>query len=232
VSQQINLYQPIFRNTRKVFSARAGLAIHALLGLALTAIYGFGTWQVTALDARVIKLAAMRDDGVARLDQLRAQFPPRTESPLLKRELAQRNADLARVRELGRMLEGEAFGNTTGLSLYLAGLARQHVDGTWLTRIDIAHGGNAIAVAGQALRPELVPAYLRRLSAEPVFAGKSFSQLRVAQPATPATGARLPQPTAVAGDGPAGLEFQIQTEGATGIDAGLDAAASARTAAR
>lgn len=233
MSQQINLYQPIFRNTRKVFSARTGLAIHAVLILALAAIHGYGRWQVAALDARVTQLAGMRDGGVARLEQLRARFPPREESPLLKRELARRGAELERARELAGTLAGETFGNTTGLSPYLAGLARRHVDGTWLTRIDIAHGGHAIGVAGRALRPELVPIYLRRLSAEPVFAGKTFSQLRLAQPAPPASAARVPDVAGpAAGDGFAGVEFLIETEGVTASEATFEAPAAARTAAR
>lgn len=233
MSQQINLYQPIFRNTRKVFSARTGLAIHALLALALAAIQGYGSWQVAALDARVTQLAGMRDGGVARLEKLREQYPPREESPLLKRELARRGAELARARELAGTLAGDAFGNTTGLSPYLAGLARRHVDGTWLTRIDIAHGGNAIGVAGRALRPELVPAYLRRLSAEPVFAGKTFSQLRLLQPSPADATAQSPLPTAAtAGDGFAGVEFLIETEGLATPGEAFDAPVAARTAAR
>ena len=43
--QQVNLYQPIFRKQKKVFSARALVQAVVLVAVALGGIFGYSRWQ-------------------------------------------------------------------------------------------------------------------------------------------------------------------------------------------
>lgn len=204
--QQINLYQPIFRTPKRVFSALALLQVVGLITFGCVSVYAYGAWQVRELAARVATLEHARTDALNRLETLRQQFPERAASPLLQAELASLRRELQQAEVLAETLTNGALGNTSGLSAYLAGLARQHVAGTWLTHINIANGGSTIGVRGQALTPDLVPAYVRRLANEPVFAGKSFSRFK------------LEQATAKEKKPGAAIEFSIETEGVAGAD--------------
>jgi pimeloyl-ACP methyl ester carboxylesterase len=64
----------------------------------------------------------------------------------------------------------------------LEALARQHVEGTWLTRIDISGGGTALRLDGRTLASALVPRYVQRLSEEEVMADIAFNYLELQRP--------------------------------------------------
>ena len=202
MKQQINLYQPMFRTPKRVFSALALLQVCGLVLGGLLATYTYSAWQVKTLARQVGHLSNTRTAALARVDSLRQQFPVRTPDPLLKAELQRLQLETAYTQEVATALSSGAFGNTTGLSAYLAALARQHVDGTWLTRVDIARGGGAIGVQGQAASPELIPVYVRRLANESAFVGKTFSKLELTTPSE-AHGA---------------VQFSIKTEGLSSGD--------------
>jgi len=60
--------------------------------------------------------------------------------------------------------------------------ARQSVSGLWLTGFEINGDGAQMSLQGATAGPQLLPAYIQRLSQEPVMKGKSFATLRMAQP--------------------------------------------------
>ena len=64
-------------------------------------------------------------------------------------------------------------------SEYLDALARRHQQGMWLTDIEILGGGEQLRLGGSALNPKTVPDFLRALSAELAYAGRTFSSLLV-----------------------------------------------------
>jgi Fimbrial assembly protein (PilN) len=201
VKQQINLYQPIFRTPKRVFSAVALCQVLVLIGLGCAAFYGYAAWQLRGLTVRVAQLERARDHAIAQLETVRQQFPERTSNPLLQAELTDLQRKLKQMDTLAAALDDGVLGNTAGLSAYLTGLARQHLAGTSLTRIEIIEGGSTIGVHGQASSPELVPAYVQRLASEPAFAGKRFSNFELKQVT------RKDAPAAST------VEFSIQGEG-------------------
>ena len=85
-------------------------------------------------------------------------------------------------QKVEQLLTTGAYGNRRGFSEYLAGLARQHVDGLWLTGVDISEGEQDFGITGGALRPELVAVYVQRFSHEPAFQGRRFQTLRMERP--------------------------------------------------
>jgi Tfp pilus assembly protein PilN len=87
--------------------------------------------------------------------------------------------EVGRAVKLADALGAGGFGNAAGMSGYLIGLARQRIEGLWLTRIDIREGGDAINLSGRSITAEQVPQYLQRLSAEQAFKGRTFGGLAV-----------------------------------------------------
>ena len=59
MSQQINLYQPIFRRERKVFSAATIAQATLVVAAGLAAIYGYASWKMRGLNREVAMLEAL-----------------------------------------------------------------------------------------------------------------------------------------------------------------------------
>ena len=60
-----------------------------------------------------------------------------------------------------------------GFGQYLSGLARQRVEGVWLTKVAVHASSGDMVLEGRALSAERVPAYLGQLRRDTVFAGRS-----------------------------------------------------------
>ena len=175
--QQINLYDPILRHPRPVFSAATsaeGLVL-VFLGLVLFQIYA--QWRVSSLSASVEELRNTRTVAEKRYEALQARTPRKTPDPGLDGRIANLTEEVARATKLADALGAGGFGNASGMSGYLVGLARQRIEGLWLTRIEIREGGNAIDISGRSSSAEQVPQYLKKLADEQAFKGRTFGGL-------------------------------------------------------
>ncbi len=180
--QEINLYQPIFRKQKKVFSAIALLQASGAVLLGLLMVYGFGLWRVQMLDGELASLKEQRLAASRRIEGLSKQLPEKKKSLTLEAEVQRLTRDLQRRRKVEELLTSGAYGNRYGFSEHLAGLARQHVDGLWLKSLEISEASKDVGIEGSALRPELVPRYVQRFSEEPALAGMRFQTLRMERP--------------------------------------------------
>jgi hypothetical protein len=180
MSQQINLYNPIFLKQEKHFSARTIVQALGLIFAALGAFYAYALVQTRAAESvtreQRDRVAAQR----AQLVKLGPQLSPEGRSKALEAEVARLEAEIkARQSVLAALGTGE-LGNTAGFSEFLAALGRRVVPGVWLTGLNIGEAGNELQVSGRALRPELVPAYLKALSDEPMMRGRRVTEMKLA----------------------------------------------------
>ncbi len=194
MSQQINLFNPIFLKQKKIFTA---VHMAQTLGLVLAgalALVAYGMVKTSQLEKRAAagKLAVAARE--ARLADVIRQFPPRQKSKALEDELTRKLAEVRALQDVQGVLERGDIGNTAGYSEYFRAFARQDVHGVWLTGIDIVGAGKDIALEGRALQAELVPGYIQRLTREAVLQGKTFGSLEIGQPGAvaPAGGAVVP----------------------------------------
>jgi len=200
VSQQINLFNPIFLKQKKVFTA---LPMAEALGLIVAGALLL-TWyagrNVAELEQNAASGKALLADRERRLVNANAQFAPRQKSPALAAELAQAEAELKALHDVESVLHGGALGNTDGYAEYFRALSRQNVGGLWLTGVTINGAGNDIGVQGRAMQPTLIPNYIARLTGERVMHGKTFASLDIGRPDVqqPAAPAAPAAPTAVA----------------------------------
>lgn len=182
MSQQINLFNPIFLQQKKIFTtstmARA-LGVLLLGGLLMVA---YGRSSVAALEKEAARTTALLAVRQAKLDTVNLEYAPRRKSPELDAQLRQAKAELAALTEVAGVLRRGELGNTDGYSGYFKALARQKVDGLWLTGVSIVGAGNDIGVRGRALDAALVPDYLGKLAREGVMQGKAFTSLQIGQP--------------------------------------------------
>lgn len=183
MNQQINLYQPIFRTQPKVFSAVTIAQGCLLVALGLLAVYGYARWQNTQLDREVTRLQGQQDALLKRIEDFSARFPARQKSPELDRQVTRLTAERAGKARAFAVLSDGVSGNTRGFSAYFAGLARQHVEGLWLTGLSIAEGGQQLSISGRTVNAPLVPRYLQQLSGEAAFNGREFKTFQMARAA-------------------------------------------------
>lgn len=210
MSQQINLFNPIFLQQKKIFSARTMAQALGVLVLGVAAMAAYGSMRVQALQQRADAGAAQLQQRQARLAAVTAEFPPRQKDPALEAEVAEAERQLGALREVSGVLQRGELGNTRGYAEYFRALARQHVDGLWLTGLSIAGAGSEIGVRGRALDPAAVPGYLTRLTREPILQGKGFGSFTISEGArAPAAGAAE---QAAAAQAPAPyVEFSLQS---------------------
>ncbi len=179
MSQQINLYQPMFRKQQVVFSARTSLAM-AVGFLVLLALWWLLLDQrVGSLQQQLQQQQSAEGRLAARVAELSAAQQEIEPDPLLidrVEQLERRAASLVRSREtVSRRLPDPDL----SISARLESLAERHPSGLWLTAIEIAEGGREVALAGRMLNAPLLPEYLARLGGEPAFSGLAFRALEI-----------------------------------------------------
>jgi len=176
--QQINLYQPIFRKQRQIFSAVTISQALGTVAVALIAIYGYGLAKVGSLEAEVALLEGREQALMTQLERIDPSVSASRRAEL-EAELRRLNATLAGQQRLIDVLREQPLGDTAGFSGYLAALARQRTPELWLTSLAVNGGNSAIELAGRSLRPELVPEYLQRLGSETALAGQRFDLFEI-----------------------------------------------------
>lgn len=178
VYQQVNLYHPIFRRQRQIFSSATMLQAIGIFAVALLTIYVYGLWQVRSLEAEAVQMEGREKAYAAQLASLDSGsgLARRRE---VEEEIRRLSATLVEQQRLVDVLGAEPLGQTAGFSTYLAALARRPRPGLWLTSLTINGTSDAIELVGQSISPTLVPEYLLGLGEEDALAGQRFDELDI-----------------------------------------------------
>jgi len=182
MSQQINLFNPIFMKQKKYFSVVTMLQALGLIVAGSAVFYAYAAYQVNQLaqqSAATTKRYALEQNRLARY---LSEYSPQKATQQLEQEMRKLEAQAAAQQGIIATLKSGAMGNTTGYSGYLRAFARQVVPGLWLSGFDIEGDGTQISLHGGVLKPSLVPAYIQRLNREKIMHGKSFAALQMQQP--------------------------------------------------
>lgn len=176
--QQINLYQPIFRRQRQVFSAVTMLQAVGVIATALLTIYAYGLWQVRGLEQEALQLEGRERAYSTQLARLDPESRT-TQRRAAEQELERLTATLLTQQRLIDVLENRPLGSTDGFSSVLAALARQRARGLWLTAITVNRVTEAIELVGESIEPGLLPEYLLQLGEEEALAGYRFDDFEI-----------------------------------------------------
>jgi hypothetical protein len=176
MSQQINLFNPLFLRKEKYFSARTMAQSLGLIALGLAALYAYALMQTRSLERTAGDYGAQL---TAQRGQL-IQLSGRGRSKLLEAEVARLSADVQARRGVLQVLQGGDLGNTEGFSRYFAAFGRHAMRGVWLTGFSVGESGNELRIQGRVLYPDLVPSYIKELNQEDVMRGRLVTELKLA----------------------------------------------------
>lgn len=177
MTQQINLYQStVFIKTSPLAARRLLLAVVVGIGVLLLG-YGAAYWRMWRADAYLADVSARAQATRQRIVNLQQSYPTQTSSEMLAKQVEQLRAEKAARLPLLTLLVDHSPDVFPGFSEHLRGLAREDLAGVWLRGISLADGGHSLMLQGSALRAELIPRYVQRLSRQAAFSGLEFAHL-------------------------------------------------------
>ena len=201
MSQQINLFNPLFLEKKKYFSAVTMTQALGLIVLGMTLFYAFAFWQDRSLARQIAESGRAYEQQKQQFGKITAELSPEKREAQLDQDLKSIEAAIALRRSLmGEFGKGGPAG-PGGYSEYLRAFARQTVQGLWLTSIQIAEGGGQLTMSGRALQADLVPVLIGRLKQESVLRGRPLEGLAI----TRSTAGKAP--------GRAIVEFSVTSQG-------------------
>lgn len=177
--QQINLYQEVLKPRKVVLPFASIVLVSGIILLGMVAMVVFSGQRVERLADELARLELQRDGAQQRLVELQQKNQPRKPSKLLQQKITGLEADVSAQRRVLDQVVPMFKQQQQGFSAHLAGLARQHVSGTWYDNVTVAKSGRELVLVGAASKAELVPALVSRLSAEQVFSGAGFEVLNM-----------------------------------------------------
>lgn len=179
--QQVNFYRDELKAQKLNYSAAMLLQLSLFLIVVFSAVTAFQTYQQKQQQLILTAKQQKQKMLIANLKKLQEEFSNRKRDTTLSKRITEKTKELVNKKKVLGILSKDEFGNTTGFIEHVSGLARQRIDGLWLTQIRIASGGTDVALHGITSKPALLPKYLQRLSEEKVFAGTEFKSLLMAR---------------------------------------------------
>lgn len=183
MTQQINLFNPIFLRQKKYFSTVTILQALALVLVGTLCFYAYAVIQTNRLSREVAETGKRLDVEKARLTKISADFGPREKSKELEAQVKELEKRLKSSEDILGIQAGVASVQSRGFSGYLLAFARQSVNGLWITSITVGESGSKMTISGRALKAELVSDYIKRLSKEKAMHGITFSAMDLQQTA-------------------------------------------------
>ena len=172
--QQINLYQDSLHAPRQWLSVpQLTMATSIVIGL-LGVISTGQWWWLHRSNAQLQAVKQEQQQLTLQIGRLSKQLALSHNDVELKQTLSNKENELQDKQAVLQALTGKHFGNTLGFADQFTGLARQHVQGVWITGLYIHAGGEKLNLEGSTYEAELVPRYLQRLAQEPSFQGIEF----------------------------------------------------------
>jgi Tfp pilus assembly protein PilN len=97
----------------------------------------------------------------------------------LAERMASQEREVQALETVARTLSTGGLSHTTGFVGALRAFANTSTEGVWLTGLNLDNRRGSLVLEGRALDASRVPAYLQTLSAEPYFAGTTFTAIEL-----------------------------------------------------
>ncbi|MGK0440990.1 MAG: hypothetical protein ACJA0N_000785 [Pseudohongiellaceae bacterium] len=189
--QHINLVSQLARVVDPPFSAKQQFQLLLALFAILLLTYGVVIWQQVSWSDDLAGVQADKRQLTEAVDSLQKKKQAIEKNSKLLTALSRLESSVKFRRELLASIDPEDQQGSGGFVEYFNGLARQQVNGLWFTEINLQQQGKQMALIGYTQKPELLPRYLQKLSSEPIFEGRQFNLLRMAQAEKPANTLRF-----------------------------------------
>ena len=175
--QQVNLYRNELRTRKLKYSAVILVQLSIFIVVVFSAVAAFNFFQLQQQQKSFLANQGKQKIVIRELSKLQSELAKQVQDRMLIKKITQKTTELTNKKKVLGILSQDEFGNTNGFVEHISGLARQRMDGLWLTKIRISAGGTDVALRGTTSKPTLLPKYLQRLSAEKIFVGTEFQSL-------------------------------------------------------
>ncbi len=206
MNQQINLYQAQFQPQSRIFPAWFMLQAIGILLLAMALTYGFAQQRIAGIEQELEVVIRQELAAVERLQNIGPLIQAVTGEKNWSEQLDDSVRMLAERQAVLNLIQGTALGDTHGFSRHLRALARQDIEGVWLTGLALSAQGDKTRLEGRAIRAELIPLYVQDVTAETPFAEQRFHRFRIDNPAA---------------DNGTALHFSMNSDALVVADAGI-----------
>jgi hypothetical protein len=179
MSQQINLYNPLFLRREKHFSAVTILWSLLAVAIFLAGYSAYAAYAVHAPEARAKYYEQLLKHKRSEMADTVARYSPEGRNKQLEADVKNLESQLASRQEIWRALSSFELGTRSGFADYLEAFSRRSVPGVWLTGFSIGGAGGDLTLRGRVLRPELVGVLLSALGQEPVMRGRKVTELKL-----------------------------------------------------
>jgi Tfp pilus assembly protein PilN len=179
VKQQINLYQPIFRKQKIVFSAQTIVWLSIGFLIILVAWSQLIGQRIASLESELDRQLAAEQRAIDQVAALQRSMPSDQPDPELETRLLELEQQRHGLQQTLLALEGRMPLADAALHARLDELARRVPRGLWLTGITLEAGGTGLTLHGRALSARLVPEYLDALGDSPLLEGTALRTVRV-----------------------------------------------------
>jgi hypothetical protein len=177
--QQINFYNAEFSTGPQIFGAATLLIGCGIILLAMALSYVFALRQQSGITSDLQIVRNQEKAAIERLQNLRPAITAVSGEKTWTERLEEARRSLREKQLVLSLVQGSTLGVTQGFSGHLRSLALRDTDGLWLTHISLSALGDNTRLEGQALRADLVPAYLLSLAEEEPFAAQRFHQFQI-----------------------------------------------------
>ena len=188
MSQQINLLnttlikQKDFLNPNNIVLA-LGVFLALMLGY-----YSYAQKQLALLTTQRSQIAQELIVMQATLQQAALLHTPHD----MNEQIAQLEQKEIMQQQILQTVNQSSATPEKGYAALMRALAKQSLDGVWLTSFSIDSQSEQLNINGRALQGDLVPEYISRLGNEPALKGKLFSALNMRLPKTDASTSGTP----------------------------------------
>lgn len=175
--QQINLYTTEFHPQRQWLSAQHCVQLWGAvlgIGLLIAIIQGWSGHRLRT-EANALQAQVLDEQHALEADQ--AQLALRKASPTLTRELERGNSEEAAKNELLNALSAGVLSGKQGYTRVLVSLARNTMEGLWLTDIGIA--ADDVNLKGVTRKADFVPVYIDKIVGDSGFGPREYRSLKL-----------------------------------------------------
>lgn len=182
MNQQINLYQSQFRPQTRLFPAWFMLQAVAILLFGMVLATLFAQQRITNVEQELEVVSRQETVAMERLQNIGPLINAVTGEQNWSDQLDDSLRMLAERQAVLNLIQGSTLGDTKGFSRHMRALARQDIDGLWLTHIVLSALGDKTRLEGRAIRAELIPLYVQGLTLEVPFAEQRFHRFQIDSP--------------------------------------------------
>lgn len=179
MKQSVNLYKEAFRPSREWLTLGRAMAVVILVLITVAVIGGVAQYRLAGAEATLADIEHRQTRKQQAVESLQTQLEARQKDPALEQQVTRLEQRVRDRRRLVQRADSVARASSEGFSPYLEGLARQSLDGLWLTRIRIDLMRDRLGLFGRITDGQKVPEYLQRLREEPVFEGRRFARFSI-----------------------------------------------------